>query len=56
MILILKDEFVPHEYFRLCAKKNADPENFREEADRKKLQLEFARRMLETPEPFRKVI
>ncbi len=55
VILVLKDEFVPHEYFRLCEKKNADPEGFREEEARKTLQLEFARRMLETPEPFRRI-
>lgn len=43
---VLKEKFVPVEYFRLCEKKNAAPRSFGEEAERKRLQLDFARLML----------
>lgn len=49
---VLKDAFVPHEYFRLCEKKNASPGSFAEEAERKRLQIEFARCMLREQSPF----
>jgi hypothetical protein len=49
---VLRKESVPKEYLRLCRLKNENPEDFREEKERKALQLDFARRVLATPEPF----
>jgi hypothetical protein len=49
---LLKEAFVPKEYLRLCRIRNGNPGEFKEEKERKSLQLEFARRMLEEPEPF----
>jgi hypothetical protein len=49
---ILKEEFVPKEYLKLCRAQNENPGAFKEEKARKTLQLEFARRVLAEPEPF----
>jgi hypothetical protein len=49
---VLKEEAVPKEYLKLCRAKNENPGSFKEEKARKSLQLEFARNILATPEPF----
>lgn len=49
---VLKEDLVPREYLRLCAIKAANPSSFKEETERKKLQYEFASRMLLESEPF----
>ncbi|MDR1376044.1 MAG: hypothetical protein LBJ22_00920 [Synergistaceae bacterium] len=49
---ILKEKAAPTEYLRLCMARNENPEEFKEEKARKSLQLEFARRVLDDPEPF----
>ncbi|MDR1621797.1 MAG: hypothetical protein LBS00_05425 [Synergistaceae bacterium] len=48
----LKEAVVPKDYLRLCRVKNENPGEFREEKERKSLQLEFASRVLADPEPF----
>jgi hypothetical protein len=49
---VLKEEFAPQEYLKLCRVKNENPGEYKEEKARKALQLEFARRVLAEPEPF----
>jgi hypothetical protein len=52
-IFILKDELAPRDYLRLCKLKSEKPHNFKQMAELKSLQREFARRMLSEAEPFR---
>ncbi len=49
---VLKQEFAPTEYLRLCDRKNRRPSDFTEETARKQRQVEFARRMLKEKQAF----
>ena len=49
---VLKERYVPHEYFALCERRAGDPGAFGEEPERRRLQLEFARLALSEPELF----
>jgi hypothetical protein len=51
---MLREKMVPREYLRLCEIKNENPGAFQEEKNWKALQVDFARRILEDPEPFEK--
>lgn len=52
MTFVLKERYVPHEYFALCERKAGAPGVFGEEPERRRLQLEFVRLALSEPELF----
>ena len=52
MIFVLKERYVPYEYFAFCERRSGDPGAFGEEPERRRLQLEFARLVLSEPELF----
>ena len=49
MTFVLKERYVPHEYFALCERRAGDPGAFGEEPERRRLKLEFARLALSPP-------